>query len=72
LKSKNVDSDQNTITVVGKIKNVESRIMVILNSKQIKQATESFRDNKIIKINAIFEKEKTQYRVKELRELSFL
>ena len=72
LKSKNVDSDQNTITVVGRIKNVESKIMVTLNSKQMKQATESFRDNKIIKMNAIFEKEKTYYRIKELRELSFL
>ena len=71
LKSKNVDCDQNTITVVGKIKNVESKIIVILNSKQIKQAAESFRNNKLVKINALFEKEKTQYKVKELRELIF-
>jgi len=72
LKSKDVDSDKNFIIVAGKIKNVQSRIMVILNSKQIKQAAESFKNNKIVKINAIFEKEKTQYRVKELRELCFL
>jgi len=71
LKSKNVEGDQNSMIVVGKIKNVESRIMVILNSKQIKQATESFKNNKIVKIDAIFEKEKTQHRVKELRELVF-
>jgi hypothetical protein len=72
LKSKDVDSDKNSITVDGKIKNVQSRITVILNSEQIKQAAESFKNNKTVKINAIFEKEKTQYRVKQLNDMHFL
>ena len=72
LKSKDVDSDKNVIIVAGKIKNVQSNIVVTLDSKQIKQAAESFRNNKLVKINALFEKEKSQYRVKELKELIFL
>jgi hypothetical protein len=72
LKSKDVDSDKNTIIVVGKIKNVQSRITIELNSEQIKQAAESFKNNKTVKIDAVFEKEKTQYKVKDLADLKFL
>jgi hypothetical protein len=71
LKSKDVDSDKNSITVDGKIKNVQSRITIILNSEQIKQAAESFKNNKTVKINAVFEKEKTQHKVIQLNDLHF-
>ncbi|MDR1678491.1 MAG: hypothetical protein LBR81_01810 [Prevotellaceae bacterium] len=69
LKSKDVDSDKNTIIVVGKIKNVQSTITVELSSEQIKQASETFKNNKPVEINAILEKEKTQYKVKDLIDL---
>jgi hypothetical protein len=72
LKSKDVDSDKNTIVVVGTIKNVQSAITVELSSEQIKQAAESFKNNKTVEITALFEKEKTQYRVKDLHDLKFL
>ncbi|MDR2556849.1 MAG: hypothetical protein LBC49_03965 [Bacteroidales bacterium] len=71
LRSKDVDNDKNSMMVIGMIKNVPKKVIVTLNSEQIKQAAISFKNNKTIKINAILEKEKAQYRVKELYNIIF-
>lgn len=68
LKSKDVDSDQNLILVEGEIKKVKSKISIKLNSKQIRKAAEAFKNNNTVLINAIFEKEKSQYKVVELKD----
>ncbi len=68
LKSKDVDSDQNIIIVEGEIKKVKSRISIKLNSDQIKLAADAFKNNKTVLINAIFEKEKSQYKVIDLKD----
>lgn len=72
LKSKDVDSDQNMIIIEGEIKKVKSRISVKLNSDQIKLAADAFKNNRTILINAILEKNKTQYKVAELKDFRTL
>jgi len=71
LASKDVDGDQNTIIIEGDIKKVKSRISVKLNSDQIKQAAEAFKNNSSILLIAILEKDKTQYKVSELKDFKF-
>jgi hypothetical protein len=71
LASKDVDSDQNTIIIEGDIKKVKSRISVKLNSDQIKQAAEAFKNNSTVLLNAILERDKTQYKVAELKDFKF-
>ncbi len=68
LKSKDVESDHNVITIEGEIKKVKSKISIKLNSDEIKVAADAFKNNKTVLINAIFEKEKSQYKVVELKE----
>ena len=68
LNSKNVDSNKNIIIVEGEIKKVKSRISIKLNSDQIKLAADAFKNNKTVLINAIFEKEKSQYKVIDLKK----
>ena len=72
LKSKDVDSDQNMIIIEGEIKKVKSKIAVKLNSDQIKWAAEAFKNNRTVLINAILEKDKTQYKVSELKDFRAL
>jgi len=72
LKSKDVDSDQNMIIIEGEIKKVKSRISVKLNSDQIKLAADAFKNNRTVLINAILEKDKTQYKVAELKDFRAL
>ena len=72
LKSKDVDSDQNMIIIEGEIKKVKSKIAVKLNSDQIKWAAEAFKNNRTVLINAILEKDKTQYKVTELKDFRAL
>jgi hypothetical protein len=72
LKSKDVDSDQNMIMIEGEIKKVKSRISVKLNSDQIKLAADAFKNNRTVLINAILEKDKTQYKVAELKDFRAL
>ncbi len=72
LKSKDVDSDQNMIIIEGEIKKVKSQISVKLNSAQIKLAADAFKNNHSVLINAILEKDKTQYKVTELKDFSVL
>jgi len=72
LKSKDVDSDQNMIIIEGEIKKVKSRISVKLNSDQIKLAADAFKNNRTVLINAILEKDKTQYKVTELKDFRAL
>ena len=67
LKSKDVDSDKNIITVEGKVKKVKSKISIQLNSEQIKSAADAFKNNKTVLINGVIEKEKSQYKVVELK-----
>ena len=68
LKSKDVDSDKNMVLVGGDVKKVKSKISIQLNSDQIKLAAEAFKNNKTIVINGILEKEKSQYKVVELKD----
>lgn len=72
LKSKDVDGEQNTIIVEGEIKKVKSRIAVKLNSDQIKLAADAFKDNRTVLLNAILEKDKSQYKVTELKDFKAL
>lgn len=72
LKSKDVDSDQNMIIIEGEIKKVKSKISVKLNSDQIKLAADAFKNNRTVLINAILEKDKTQYKVAELKDFRAL
>jgi hypothetical protein len=72
LNSKNVDGEKNTILVEGEIKKVRSRIVVKLNSDQIKLAADAFKGNRTILLNAILEKEKGQYKVTELKDFRAL
>lgn len=72
LKSKDVDSDKNIIIIEGKVKDVKSKISIQLNSKQIKLAADAFKNNKTILINGILEKEKSQYKVVELKDFNQL
>ncbi len=72
LKSKDVDSDQNMIIIEGEIKRVKSRVSVKLNSDQIKLAADAFKNNRTVLINAILEKDKTQYTVAELNDFKIL
>ncbi len=67
LSSKDVDGERNSIIIEGEIKRVKSRISVPLSSEEIKEAAEAFKSNRTVAINAIFEKEKTQYKVVELK-----
>ena len=67
LSSKDVDGEKNNIIIEGEIKRVKSRISVSLSSEEIKEAAEAFKSNRTVAINAIFEKEKTQYKVVELK-----
>lgn len=68
LKSKDVDSDKNIVIVEGLVKKVKKKISIPLNSSQIKLAADAFKSNKTVLINGILEKEKSQYRVIELKE----
>lgn len=72
LNSKNVDGEKNTILLEGEIKKVKSRIAIKLNSEQIKLAADAFKDNRTILINAILEKDKSQYKVAELKDFRVL
>ncbi len=67
LKSKDVDGERNTIVIEGEVKRVKSNITLQLSSEQIKEAAVAFKENKTVAIEAVFEKEKTQYRVAELK-----
>ena len=68
LKSRDVESDNNMISVEGEVKKVKSKISLHLDSEQIKLAADSFKNNKSVLINGIFEKEKSQYKVTELKQ----
>ncbi len=70
LQSKDVTSDNNKILVEAYVKNVKSLISVRLNSEQIKLATDAFKNNKTISITAKIEKEKTQYKIIKLINIS--
>ncbi len=68
LKSNDVESDKNSIKIVGKLKNASESVVVQLKSNEIKIAADAFKNNKTISIGGIFEKEKTQYRILELHK----
>ncbi len=68
LKSKDVDSNQNMMIIEGEIKKVKSKISVKLNSEQIKLAADAFKNNITVAIDAILEKDRTQYKVMELKQ----
>ena len=68
LKSKDVDSDKNMIIIEGEVKKVKSKISIQLNSDQIKSAADAFKNNRTVIINGILEKEKSQYKVVDLKE----
>ncbi len=69
LQSKDIESDNNSITMLTTIKNVKKNVSVKLSSNQMKQATDAFKGNKKVKLQCKLEKEKTQYKVIELRKI---
>ncbi len=72
LKSKDVDSDKNVITLEGNVKNVRSKILINLNSSQIKLAADAFKGNKTVKINGRLEANKSQYNVTNLESFKVI
>ncbi len=66
LKSKDVESNKNSIIVESMVKNVKSKILVDLDSDDYKIAADAHKNNNKIEISGKFEREKTQYKVKEL------
>ncbi len=68
LKSKDVDSDKNIAIIEGLVKNVKRKISVPLKSIQIKLAADAFKTNRTVLINGVLEKEKSQYKVIELKD----
>ncbi len=72
LKSKDVESDKNIVIIEGEVKKVKSKISVKLNSIDYQKAVEAHKMNKTVLVNAILEKDKTQYKVAELKYFSAL
>ncbi|MDD3722872.1 MAG: hypothetical protein PHW92_10390 [Lutibacter sp.] len=72
LASKDVESDQNTIKVEAEIKKVKSTITVKLSPADYQSAIIAHSKNKTVTFNAVLEKEKTQYKVVELRTFKVL
>ena len=72
LKSKDVESDKNTIVIEGEIKKVKSNIVVQLNSSDYQLAVDAHKANRTVLINGIIEKEKSQYKVTELKQFKAL
>ncbi|NCO53810.1 MAG: hypothetical protein COZ21_00095 [Bacteroidetes bacterium CG_4_10_14_3_um_filter_31_20] len=68
LSSRDVDGEKNTIKVEGLIKNIKSTIVVQLSSDDYKLATDAHKANQSVLINGILEKEKSQYKVIELKK----
>jgi len=70
LESKDVDGDKNKIILEGEIKKIKSKISINLNSHQIKLASEAFKNNRKVSVNAILEKKRAaEYVTIELKEL---
>jgi len=72
LQSKNVEEDENKVTIEGMIRNIKSNITVQLTSQQLQEATEAFKNNKQVMIKARLEKRKSQYRVETLSRFQVL
>ncbi|MFN8282920.1 MAG: hypothetical protein U0U67_06875 [Chitinophagales bacterium] len=70
LKSKDVESENNSIKVLALIKNVEKVVSVSLNSEEYKLAIDAHAENKNVVLKGIVEKEKTQYKIIELQDFS--
>ncbi len=66
LKSKDIESDKNSIVVEGEVKKVKTKISLQLDSEMIKIAADAFKNNQTVAITGILEKQKSQYRVSEL------
>lgn len=71
LRSKDVDKDNNTVELECDINRVKSRIIVKLNSGQIKLAAEAFKNNRTIELDATLEKGKSHYLATKLNNFSF-
>ncbi len=72
LSSKDVESDKNIIKVEAMVKNVKSFISVTLSSSEYKLAISAHEDNKTVMLDGIFDKEKTQFKVVELKNFRVL
>lgn len=72
LSSKDVESDKNTIKVEAMIKNVKSTISVTLTANDYKNAIYAHEHNKTVKIVGVFDKEKTQFKVVELKSFKMV
>lgn len=68
LKSKDVESEHNSIKVLALIKNIEKVVSVCLNSEEYKFAIDAHAENKNVILKGIVEKEKTQYKIIELKD----
>lgn len=67
LKSKDVEGDKNSIIVEGEVKKVKTKIALQLDSEMIKVAADAFKNNQTVAITGVLEKQKSQYRVSELK-----
>lgn len=72
LSSKDVEGDKNTIKVEAEIKKVKSIIQIQLSPRDYQSAIIAHSKNKTVMFNAVLDKEKTQYRVVELRKFKVL
>ena len=67
LESKDIESDKNKVMISAEIKKVKKNLLVYLDSDDYQTAIEAHKNNKSVLVNGTIEKEKTQYKVTELK-----
>jgi len=72
LTSKDISSDQNTITVLGTVRNISTEITVKLTHQYYQKAIKAHGLNKGIFLNGVLEKEKTRYKLIKLNKFSII
>ncbi len=72
LESKDIESDKNKVYVLAEIKKIKKNVLVYLDSDDYQTAIEAHKNNKSVLVNGTIEKEKTQYKVTELKSFKKL
>ncbi|AYQ34793.1 hypothetical protein [Runella sp. SP2] len=72
LSSKDIDGEKNKVKMRASIRNIDTNVVIYLNSYEYQKAIEAHKNNRVIQIEGTFEKEKTQYRVTKLGQFDVL
>jgi hypothetical protein len=72
LTSKDILGDQNTITVLGSVRNISADITVKLPPNEYQRAIKAHGRNMGVFINGVLEKEKTRYRLTKLNQFKVI